>query len=105
METSLDSNAMPARGGNRPPRTRWTSFVADPGHTAGRVRGLHEESNPSHRLRVEHDADTLLIHLSDEDGLGWTTVAVDRSTRRWAVGQERRQADAASRAYQALYEG
>ncbi len=79
------------------PRSRWTSFVASP------PRGLHEESNPSHRLRVEHDATTLLIHLSDEDGPGWTVVAVDRPTRRWAVAQARRQLDAAKEAYEQLY--
>jgi hypothetical protein len=39
---------------------RWTSFVADP------PRGLHEAANPAHRLRVEHNESTLLIHLSDE---------------------------------------
>jgi hypothetical protein len=46
---------------------------------------------------------TLLIHLSSEDGDGWTTVAVDRRTRRWAIAQERRQRDAASEAYEQLY--
>ena len=47
---------------------------------------------------------SLLIHLSDEDGAGWTTIAVDRETRSWAVAQHERQADAARRAYDALYE-
>jgi hypothetical protein len=83
---------------------RWTSFVAE--HTGERVvRGLHEQANPTHRLRVEHDPHTLLIHLSDEDGGGWTTFSVDRATRRWAVAQERRQADAARHAYDGLYRG
>jgi hypothetical protein len=68
-----------------------------------RVRGLHEQGNPQHRLRVEHDAHTLLIHLSGEDGDGWTTVAVDRLTRRWAIVQEQRQLDAARGAYEQLY--
>ena len=68
------------------------------------VRGLHEEANPEHRLRVEHDRRTLLIHLSDEDGGGWTTFAVDRETRRWAVAQARRQTDAGSEAYDGLYD-
>ena len=90
----------------RPPagRRRWTSFVAH--HSAGDkpVRGLHEAVNPKHRLRVEHDAHTLLVHLSDEDGAGWTTIAVDRQTRSWAVAQGERQADTARRAYDALYE-
>jgi 2-methylaconitate cis-trans-isomerase PrpF len=69
------------------------------------VRGLHEEANPRHRLRVEHDSHTLLVHLSDEDGTGWTTIAVDRATRRWEVGQTRRQSDAARDAYDRLYDG
>ena len=68
------------------------------------MRGLHEEANPRHRLRVEHDAHTLLIHLSDEDGPGWTTLAVDRATRQWSVAQRRRQTDAATDAYRGLYE-
>jgi len=90
----------------RPPagRRRWTSFVADGSAGDKPVRGLHEATNPKHRLRVEHDAHTLLIHLSDEDGAGWTTIAVDRETRSWAVAQAERQADAARRAYEALYE-
>ena len=67
------------------------------------VRGLYEEKNPSHRLRVEHDAYTLLIHLSDEDGHGWTTIAVDRATRRWAVIQGTTQSDTARNAYKVLY--
>jgi hypothetical protein len=76
---------------------RWTSFVADP------PRALREEANPAHRVRVEYNESTLLIQLSDEDGPGWTCFAVDRSSRRWAVGQARRQIDAAARAYEALY--
>jgi hypothetical protein len=84
-------------------RRRWTSFVAEPAEPARRGRGLHEETNPLHRLRVEHDAHTLLIHLSDEDGRGWTTVAVDRATRQWSVARCRRQADAAQESYEDLY--
>jgi hypothetical protein len=76
---------------------RWTSFVADP------PRGLHEDGNPAHRLRVEHNEDTLLVHLSNEDGKGWTVLAVDRATRRTALAQARRQLDAASEAYERLY--
>jgi len=67
------------------------------------VRNLHEQANPRHRLRVEHDAHTLLIHLSDEDGAGWTTVALDRGTRQWAVAQDDRQSDSARGAYESLY--
>ena len=94
--------------GGRPPRPRtsgrrWTSFVAEPGTDGKPVRGLHEQANPSHRLRVEHDPSTLLIHLSGEDGGEWTTIAVDRATRQWAVAQEARQADASHRAYVSLY--
>ena len=81
-------------------RSRWTSFVADP--HADRARVLHEDGNPAHRCRVEHDASTLLIHLSDEDGDGWTVVAVDRATRRCVVAQARRQIDAAKDAYERL---
>lgn len=82
------------------PRSRWTSFVADPDRK--RPRALHEEDNPHHRLRVEHDGETILIHLSDEEGPGWTVVAVDRATRHWAVSQALRQLDAATDAYERL---
>jgi hypothetical protein len=96
-----------ARGKLRRPagnRGRWTSFVAHADDPTERRRGLHEESNPAHRLRVEHDAHTLLIHLSNEDGHGWTTIAVDRGTRQWAVAQCRVQSDAALQAYEGLYQ-
>jgi hypothetical protein len=53
---------------------------------------------------VEHDGHTLLIHLGDEDGKGWTTIAVDRETRRWAVAQDRVQSGTARDAYDRLYE-
>jgi hypothetical protein len=88
----------PGSGGKR-----WTSFVADDAPVGRALRGLHEEANPRHRLRVEHDAHTLLVHLSDEDGAGWTSFAVDRATRQWAVGQTGRQSDAAREAYEGLY--
>ncbi len=82
--------------------SRWTSFVA-PETAKGRlVRQLHEEANPQHRLRVEHDKRTLLIHLSDEDGPGWTTIAVDRATRASVVARGPRQMDAARAAYEDL---
>jgi hypothetical protein len=86
---------------SRPPRSRWTSFVAD--RFQERPRALAEEGNPAHRLRVEHNLNTLLVHLSGEDGYGWTVLAVDRATRRWAVAQARRQLDAAAAAYARLY--
>jgi hypothetical protein len=80
------------------PGSRWTSFVAD----EGRRGTLHEEGRPKHRCRVEHDAATLLVHLSDEDGDGWTTLAVDRATRSWAVAQAPTQVAAAMRAVDLL---
>jgi len=67
------------------------------------VRELYEEANPSHRVRVEHDAYTLLIHLSDEDGSGWTTIAIDRATRRSVVIHASTQSGAARDAYESLY--
>jgi hypothetical protein len=82
-------------------RSRWTSFVADPAEE--RPRTLHEDGNPAHRLRVEHDAGTLLVHLSGEDGTGWTVLAVDRATRAFAVAQAQRQIDAAQEAYTRLH--
>lgn len=81
---------------------RWTSFVAST--RRGRVvRGLEEEGNPLHRVRVEHNKDTLLIHISGEEGHGWTTLAIDRTTREWAIAQRHRQLDAAKAAYGGLY--
>jgi hypothetical protein len=85
----------------RPPRTRWTSFVAD--STESKPRTLYEERNPAHRVRVEHNRATILVHLSDEDGRGWTVLAVDRVTREWAVAQAGRQLDAAEQAFSQLY--
>ena len=75
--------------------------MADPGDE--RPRTLHEEGNPSHRARVEHNRDTILVHLSGEDGSGWIVLAVDRATRRWTVGQGTRQLDAAKEAFDRLY--
>ena len=66
-------------------------------------RALHEAGNREHRLRVEHNRDTILVHLSGEDGQGWTVLAVDRPTRRWAVGEARRQLEAAEAAFESLY--
>ena len=87
----------------KPKKSRWNSFVGVVGR--GRtVRGLQEEANPKHRARVEYNAGTILVHLSDEDGKGWTVMAVDRKTREWAVVQNSRQLSAASRAFDALYE-
>jgi hypothetical protein len=77
--------------------------VAAPGSV--RQRTLNEEGNPAHRVRVEHNRHTILIHLSGEDGPGWTVLAVDRATRRWAVGQALRQLDAAEEACGRLYPG
>jgi hypothetical protein len=83
----------------RPPRSRWSSFIAD----GAEARSLHEVDNPAHRLRVEHNRDTILVHLSDEDGHGWTVLAVDRASRQWAVAASRRQLDAATEAFEWLY--
>jgi len=88
----------------RPSRrsVRWTSFVGSP--VRGRaVRGLEEEGNPLHRVRVEHNRDTLLVHISDENGQGWTSIAIDRATREWSLAQRRRQLDAAQAAVGKLY--
>jgi hypothetical protein len=85
-------------------RQRWTSFVADEAAPGRVVRGLHEATNAKHRLRVEHDQHTLLIHLSDEDGHGWTTIAIDRATRRWAVGQDSVQSEATRSAYESVHD-
>jgi hypothetical protein len=52
---------------------------------------------------VEHNKDTLLIHISGEDGRGWTTLAIDRATREWSIAQRVRQMDAATTAYGNLY--
>ena len=82
---------------------RWTSFVGAPprGRT---VRGLQEEHNSDHRVRVEHNKDTLLIHIAGEHGQAWTTVAIDRTSREWAVAQRPRQVEAAEAAYRLLYD-
>jgi hypothetical protein len=83
-------------------KSRWTSFIASP--VRGRVsRGLEDETNPKHRARVELNKSTILIHLSDEDGAGWTVLAVDRKTRSWAVSQANTQMKAAKEAYEHLY--
>lgn len=82
---------------------RWTSFVAAEGR-GPKVRGLAEEGNSAHRVRVEHNRDTLLIHLSAEDGHGWTVIALDRKTREWAVAQRPSQRKAAEVAFSLLYQ-
>jgi hypothetical protein len=95
--TDAKSNSVP-----KPTRSRWTSFVGS--FARGRtVRGLEEEGNPKHRVRVEHNRNTLLIHIADEDARGWTTLAIDRPTREWALAQRARQLEAASAAYDLLY--
>jgi catechol 2,3-dioxygenase-like lactoylglutathione lyase family enzyme len=90
-------------GVRRPGRSRWTSFIADAADPRPRI--LSEIGNPRHRLRVEHNRDTLLIHLSGEDGGGWTVFAVDRRTRRTAIARADRQLDAAASAFERLYGG
>lgn len=81
---------------------RWTSFVGVPGRGRA-IRGLQEEGNPEHRMRVEHIKHSLFIHLSDERGQGWTTIVIDRATREWAVAQRTSQMAAAEAAYSQLY--
>jgi hypothetical protein len=83
---------------------RWTSFVG--GLLKGRrVRALQDERNPLHRVRVEHNRETLLIHLSNEDGQGWTCIVIDRKSREWSIAQRRVQMEAATAAYGNLYAG
>jgi hypothetical protein len=105
QSTYAEAAGPAGRRPSRPPTSgrAWTSFVAD-GDAAGRaVRALHEEANPDHCLRVEHDAHTLLIHPGGEDGPGWTTIAVGRATRTWAVAQHERQSHATGEAFEGLY--
>lgn len=90
------------RAAGRSRNSRWSSFVGDADSELPRI--LHEIGHPDHRLRVEHDQDTLLIHLSDEDGHGWTVIAVERRTRRWTVAQGTTQMKTAERAYKELHE-
>ncbi len=85
-----------------PGRSRWSSFVADAPGGARPVRGLHEPGNGRHRLRVEFDRETLLVHLSDEDAGGWTCLAVDRASRATAVAWRRTQHGAATAACRVL---
>lgn len=59
---------------------------------------------PQDRVRVEHGRDTPLVHISNEDGGGWTTVAIDRPTREWSVAQRDTQRDAATAALSGPYE-
>src|SRR4051812_50050010 len=82
---------------------RWTSFVAGP--DADPPRTLHEDGNPDHRLRVEHDERTLLVHLSGEDGAGWTVMAVDRATPPVAAAPAPPQIDAPREAHGRRYAG
>jgi len=46
---------------------RWTSFVAPVVATGHKTRLLCEQDGSRHRVRVEHDNHTLLVHISDED--------------------------------------
>jgi hypothetical protein len=85
-------------------RGRWTSFVATPALTGHKSRLLCEEDNPAHRVRAEHDDHTLLVHVSDEHGGGWTTLALDRATGAWSIAQRDTQLDAATAAHSALYD-
>jgi hypothetical protein len=84
-------------------RGRWTSFLAAAPGRRGQSRTLCDRDNPIHHVRVEHDNHTLLVHISDEDGGGWTTVAIDRASRAWSVAQRDTQLSAATSASEALY--
>ena len=53
--------------------------------------------------RVEHNRHTLLVHISDENGRGWTTLVIDRATREWAIAQRSSQVRAAETAFELLY--
>jgi hypothetical protein len=81
----------------------WSSFIADGAPPGKKSRALHENGNDKHRLRVEHDRHTLLLHLSDEDGRGWMCIAVDRATREWAVADGDTQRASTESAYYSLY--
>lgn len=101
VDTMTDARSNPVTKPTKA-RSRWTSFIGT--FARGReVRGLQEEGNPKHRVRVEHSKHTLLVHISDEDGRGWTTLAIDRATREWSIAQRGRQLDAAEAAYEQLY--
>ncbi len=66
---------------------------------------LHEDGNPAHRLRVEHDRDRLFVELTGEDGSGpWTVLAVDRASRRYSVAQGRTKEEATRAAAEGLSE-
>jgi hypothetical protein len=97
--TDACSNSVPKPGTRRPP---WTSFVAAPlnGRT---IRELQEEGNSRHRVRLEHNRETLLVRISNEDGKGWTTLPIDRPSREWAIAKRERQLDVAQTAYHLLY--
>lgn len=85
-------------------RGRWTSFLAAAPGRGGQSLTLCERDNPNHRVRVEHDNHTLLVHISDEDGGGWTTVAIDRTSHAWSDAQRDTQLAAATSASEALYD-
>src|SRR5438105_6128230 len=76
---SSENNMSDGRSATVPRPTRkskrWTSFAAAPGRGRA-IRTLQEEHNPAHRARVVHSQDTLLVQLSDENGPGWTVIAI-----------------------------
>ena len=49
------------------------------------------------------DGDKLSDAPSAKDGLGWTTIAIDRPTRELSIAHRRRQSDAAKAACANLY--
>jgi hypothetical protein len=48
--------------------------VADTDEQPPRI--LRELDKPEPRVRVEYSRNTILVHLRDEDGTGWTILAL-----------------------------
>ncbi len=45
-----------------------------------------------------------MVHISTEDGDGWTILALDRATREWTITQRNRQMESAQIAIELMYE-
>jgi hypothetical protein len=72
---------------------------------------VYAEANAREALRTQPQLDREVtlrlayrVHLSGEDGAGWTVLAVDRKTREWAVAQAETQLRAAKEVYERLYQ-
>ena len=82
-----------------------TTGTKPPELSSNRRRILHEDGNPVHRLRVEHDRARLYVELSGEDGGNpWTVLAVDRASRNYVVAQGDTKTAATEAAARALTE-